>query len=116
MKTNRLMTMTLLLLTMGFSAAKAQTANMQDRALWGSIAVPPSSGAINLGDYASDAEIWAAAEKADQAIRNNIPTGIDATLVNSEKVNSGIFDLQGRPVTSPKRGLYIKNGKKIVIR
>ena len=29
----------------------AQTANMQDRALWGSIAVSPSSGAINLGDY-----------------------------------------------------------------
>lgn len=31
--------------------ANAQTANMQDRGLWGSIAVAPSSGAINLGDY-----------------------------------------------------------------
>lgn len=31
----------------------AQTANMQDRALWGSIAVAPGSGAINLGDYTS---------------------------------------------------------------
>lgn len=29
----------------------AQTANMQDRGLWGSIAVPPGSDAINLGDY-----------------------------------------------------------------
>ena len=77
----------------------------------------PTNVGYYLGsDYASDAEIWAAAEKADEAIRNYIPTGIDATLVNSEKVNSGIFDLQGRPVTSPKRGLYIKNGKKIVIR
>lgn len=32
---------------------KAQTADMQQRALWGSIAQAPSSGAINLGDYTS---------------------------------------------------------------
>ncbi len=32
-------------------SAFSQTANMQDRGLWGSIAVAPSSGAINLGDY-----------------------------------------------------------------
>ena len=31
--------------------AHAQTADMQQRALWGSIATPPSSGSINLGDY-----------------------------------------------------------------
>jgi rhamnogalacturonan endolyase len=34
--------------------ANAQTANMQDRALWGSIAAAPGSGAINIGnDYTS---------------------------------------------------------------
>ena len=33
------------------STTHAQTANMKDRALWGSIAVAPSSGSINLGDY-----------------------------------------------------------------
>lgn len=32
-------------------AAHGQTANMNDRAMWGSIAAAPSSGAINLGDY-----------------------------------------------------------------
>ncbi len=31
----------------------AQNANMQDRGLWGSIAVKPSTGDINLGDYQS---------------------------------------------------------------
>ena len=61
------------------------------------------------------------------------PTGIDATLVNSEKriVNS-VYDLQGRRISSQffdeqsgraertvhnsqlKRGLYIVNGKKVV--
>ena len=42
-------------------------------------------------------------------------TGIDATLVNSEKVNSVVYDLQGRRVSQPAKGLYIVNGKKVVI-
>ena len=43
-------------------------------------------------------------------------TGIDATLVNSEKVNSVVYDLQGRKVAQPVKGLYIVNGKKVVIK
>ena len=43
-------------------------------------------------------------------------TGIDATLVNSEKVNSEVYDLQGRRVAQPTKGLYIVNGKKVVIK
>jgi hypothetical protein len=43
-------------------------------------------------------------------------TGIDATLVNSEKVNSVVYDLQGRRVAQPVKGLYIVNGKKVVIK
>ena len=43
-------------------------------------------------------------------------TGIDATLVNSEKVNSVVYDLQGRRVAQPTKGLYIVNGKKVVIK
>ena len=43
-------------------------------------------------------------------------TGIDATLVNSEKVNSVVYDLQGRRVSQPTKGLYIVNGKKVVIK
>ena len=42
-------------------------------------------------------------------------TGIDATLVNSEKVNSVVYDLQGRRVAQPTKGLYIVNGKKVFI-
>ena len=40
------------------------------------------------------------------------------TLVNSEKriVNSEVFDLQGRRVAQPTKGLYIKDGKKVVIK
>ena len=40
------------------------------------------------------------------------------TLVNSEKstVNNEYFDLQGRKVAQPTRGLYIVNGKKVVMK
>lgn len=142
----------------------AQTANMQDRALWGSIAVSPSSGAINLGDYqnannkvlltwlmtdhtyymqaihenvgynqptnvgyyltsdyASDTEIWAAAAKAEAdrlAALEQTLTGISATLNDKGKmINDKVFyDLQGRKIDTPRRGIYIRNGRKVVIR
>ena len=40
------------------------------------------------------------------------------TLVNSENrtVNSEVYDLQGRKVAHPTKGLYIVNGKKVVIK
>ena len=43
-------------------------------------------------------------------------TGIDATLVNSEKVNSQYFNLAGQRVAHPAKGLYIVNGKKVLVR
>ena len=43
------------------------------------------------------------------------PTGI-STLVNSEKVNGEVFDLQGRRVAQPTKGLYIVNGKKVLVK
>ena len=47
-----------------------------------------------------------------------VTTGIDASLVNSEEriVNSAVYDLQGRVVKNPTKGLYIVNGKKVVIK
>ena len=43
-------------------------------------------------------------------------TGIEQ-IVNRQSVNSKYFDLQGRPVTEPQRkGIYIQNGKKVVIK
>ena len=43
-------------------------------------------------------------------------TDISATLVNSEKVNSDVYDLQGRKVMNPTKGLYIVNGKKFAVK
>ena len=40
------------------------------------------------------------------------------TLVNSEKriVNSEVYDLQGRKVANPTKGMYIVDGKKVIIK
>ena len=44
-------------------------------------------------------------------------TGIsDVTRLNKEIINNNYFDLQGRKVAQPTRGLYIVNGKKVIIK
>ena len=45
-------------------------------------------------------------------------TGIGASLMNNEEgiVNGEVLDLQGRRVAQPKKGLYIKDGKKVIIK
>ena len=42
-------------------------------------------------------------------------TGINTVQPAAEKKNDVIYDLQGRRVTNPSRGIYIVNGKKVVI-
>jgi hypothetical protein len=63
------------------------------------------------------ADAWAEAEKVQNM---GIMTGIcDALrLNNKEKMinDNTVYDLQGRRVQSPKRGLYIKDGKNIMIK
>jgi len=48
---------------------------------------------------------------------NGETTGIDASLVNSEEVNSVWYDLNGRKLQGKPslKGVYIKNGKKVVV-
>ena len=44
-------------------------------------------------------------------------TGIGATLVNSEqRIMNSVYDLQGRKVANPTKGLYIVNGKKVIVK
>ena len=42
-------------------------------------------------------------------------TGVNTVQAAVEKKNDVIYDLQGRRVTNPSRGIYIVNGKKVVI-
>ena len=45
-------------------------------------------------------------------------TGLDASLVNSEEVNSVWYDLNGRKLNGKpaQKGVYIKNGRKVVVK
>ena len=43
-------------------------------------------------------------------------TGIGTTLMNSERVNNGVYNLAGQRVAQPTKGLYIVNGKKVAIK
>ena len=43
-------------------------------------------------------------------------TGISATLMNNERLSNEFFDLQGRKVAQPTKGLYIVNGKKVIVK
>jgi len=44
------------------------------------------------------------------------PTSIGRSLRTVEQSSQTFYDLQGRKVTQPTRGLYIVNGKKVVIK
>lgn len=55
--------------------------------------------------------------KQMRIIINNETTGInDIYDVDMTNVDEGIYDLCGRSVANPQKGLYIKNGKKVIIK
>lgn len=43
-------------------------------------------------------------------------TGISSLATDAQELQTGIYDLSGRRVTNPSRGLYIINGKKVVVK
>ena len=47
----------------------------------------------------------------------NTVTGINAATINNGENNAPIYDLSGRRVWAPvKGGLYIQNGKKVIVK
>lgn len=43
-------------------------------------------------------------------------TGISTTLMNSEKVNNEYYNLAGQRIAQPTKGIFIKNGKKFIVK
>lgn len=82
---------------------------------------PTNVGYYLTSDYTSDAEIWSAANKAEadrQAALKQTLTGISATLNEKGKMinDKFLYDLQGRQVDTLSRSIYIKNGRKFVVK
>ena len=78
----------------------------------------PNNLGYYLGtDLKNDAEGWEAAAKVDEAIR--AVTGIEPVVVQPSSPHtpvSGIYNMMGQKVTNPRGGIFIKNGKKVIIK
>ena len=46
----------------------------------------------------------------------NIVTGIQSVTTTTRKADDGCYNLMGQKVSPTSRGIYIRNGKKIVVR
>ena len=80
-----------------------------------------ATGSAGVGFYADGAQTipgfkaYLPAGTGDvKAFRFNDATAIDA--ISNELSQSAVYDLQGRRVSQPAHGLYIVNGKKVVIK
>ena len=49
-------------------------------------------------------------------IENDEPTGVGAALMNNEVMNNEVYNLCGQRVEKATKGLYIKNGKKVIMK
>ncbi|MGI6233040.1 MAG: hypothetical protein ACOYJF_09375, partial [Prevotella sp.] len=49
-------------------------------------------------------------------ITNNTATGIEDVNVETSNTNDAIYTLSGIRVDKPQKGVYIKNGKKFVVK
>ena len=73
-----------------------------------------AGGALSPGKVYVEAPSSTAREFLGFEVENDV-TGIN-DVKGEKKVVDGIFDLQGRKVITPSKGLYIMNGKKVVIK
>jgi beta-galactosidase len=67
-------------------------------------------------DWASNGTYKFTEEAPFYPIKSTNPTAIEEVKVEDGKANTEIYDLQGRRVTNPTKGLYIINGKKTMFR
>ena len=74
---------------------------------------PTNLGYYLGSDIKNDADAWAEAEKVQN---RNITTGIQSVTTTTRKTDDGCYNLMGQKVSPTKRGIYIRNGKKIVVR
>ena len=78
--------------------------------------VRPLEGQVNnfIVTKSPDGVTWQ--ESTDDLWSIDVTTGIQTPIATQSDASSRFFDLQGREVKTPTRGLYIRNGKKVVVK
>ena len=71
---------------------------------------------IPTGKAYLPASYFASNARSISLVFDDETTGIGASLMNSERVNNEVYNLNGQRVMNPAKGLYIVNGKKVVIK
>ena len=61
-------------------------------------------------------EIGALAQMTDRGNTDGVTDGIEYIQPSIVNIQHSMFDLQGRRIENPRKGLYIKNGKKILVK
>ena len=77
---------------------------------------PTNTGYYLGSSLKSDADAWAEAAKMQNKGMDDATRVVDNGLWTMDKESGTACDLQGRRVLTPKRGLYIIDGKKIYIK
>ena len=76
----------------------------------------PSTSSGAMKGFRAYFEVKGAAQGAKAMVMmDNSLTGVK-TILNENLQNEQVYDLQGRMVTRPAKGLYIMNGKKVIIK
>ena len=75
------------------------------------VAIPANKAYLKIAKSAFDSSSSA---RELNLLFDEESTRVDASPVNREKTNSEVYDLQGRRVVKPGKGLYIVNGKKVM--
>lgn len=63
----------------------------------------------------SNGQISAVKALTDDEVASEIASGINDVVRPSEESNTPIYNIQGQQVSNPHKGLFIKNGKKILV-
>ena len=74
---------------------------------------PTNTGYYLGSDVKRDVDAWAEAERVQN---RGITTSVGTMPYYIIPQSSEVYDLQGRRIQTPKRGLYIKNGQKVYIK
>ena len=78
---------------------------------------PATAGTLAAGKAYLNISVGAGARALEMNFDDNETTGLsEVTNTNLTNNTNEVFDLQGRKVAQPTKGLYIVNGKKVIIK